>query len=406
MLIKCPECELQVSDKAIICPHCGYPLKPDRVRKVQARKTKRRQRLPNGFGQISEIKNRNLRKPFRAMITVGFNSDTGRPICKPLKPVSYFETYNDAYAALVEYHRNPYDLKDDITFKELFDIWMEKRYSKKGYASQTTMKGAWKFCSSIYNMKVSDIRTRHLKDCIENGVRADGKESTNSHKRAIKTLFNMLCDYAIEYEIMDRNYARNFKLDPEIIKIDTKNPHIAYTDEEIKKLWDALYEIEGVDFILIQCYSGWRPNELLDMTLDDVNLEESYFVGGLKTESGRNRKVPIHSKIQPIVATKYKEAVDLGFNHLFITKKRGIHDVELNYRSLLKSINNMASELGLNPEHRPHDGRKYFITKAKESNVDEYAIKYLVGHVINDITEKVYTERQFGWLKEEIEKIK
>ena len=25
-LIKCPECELQVSDKAITCPHCGYPL--------------------------------------------------------------------------------------------------------------------------------------------------------------------------------------------------------------------------------------------------------------------------------------------------------------------------------------------------------------------------------------------
>ena len=26
MLIKCPECELQVSDKALSCPHCGYPL--------------------------------------------------------------------------------------------------------------------------------------------------------------------------------------------------------------------------------------------------------------------------------------------------------------------------------------------------------------------------------------------
>lgn len=27
MLITCPECELQVSDKAYTCPHCGYPLK-------------------------------------------------------------------------------------------------------------------------------------------------------------------------------------------------------------------------------------------------------------------------------------------------------------------------------------------------------------------------------------------
>lgn len=27
MLTTCPECELQVSDKAYTCPHCGYPLK-------------------------------------------------------------------------------------------------------------------------------------------------------------------------------------------------------------------------------------------------------------------------------------------------------------------------------------------------------------------------------------------
>ena len=26
MLIKCPECELQVSDKAVSCPHCGQAL--------------------------------------------------------------------------------------------------------------------------------------------------------------------------------------------------------------------------------------------------------------------------------------------------------------------------------------------------------------------------------------------
>lgn len=97
MLIKCPECELQVSDKATFCPHCGYPMQPDvRPRKPRSKNNKRR-RLPNGFGQISEIKNRNLRNPFRAMVTVG-KTPEGKPICKPLKPESYFPTYNDAYA--------------------------------------------------------------------------------------------------------------------------------------------------------------------------------------------------------------------------------------------------------------------------------------------------------------------
>jgi hypothetical protein len=43
---------------------------------------------------------------------------------------------------------------------------------------------------------------------------------------------------------------------------------------------------------------------------------------------------------------------------------------------------------------------------AKKYQVDEYAIKYMVGHAINDITEKVYTKREVEWLKNEIEKIK
>jgi predicted amidophosphoribosyltransferase len=25
-LINCPECEARISDKAVACPHCGYPL--------------------------------------------------------------------------------------------------------------------------------------------------------------------------------------------------------------------------------------------------------------------------------------------------------------------------------------------------------------------------------------------
>lgn len=121
MLIQCPECDLQVSDKANTCPHCGYPLKPD-AKPKSSRKPNKRRRLPNGFGQISEIKGRNLRNPFRAMVTVGKDKN-GKPICKPLKPESYFPTYNDAYTALVEFNKNPYDLEPSITVKELYDKW-------------------------------------------------------------------------------------------------------------------------------------------------------------------------------------------------------------------------------------------------------------------------------------------
>lgn len=59
----------------------------------------------------------------------------------------------------------------------------------------------------------------------------------------------------------------------------------------------------------------------------------------------------------------------------------------------------------LKMKHSPHDPRKYFITLCKNCGMDEYAIKYIVGHSIDDITEKVYTERELDWFKKEIEKI-
>lgn len=55
--------------------------------------------------------------------------------------------------------------------------------------------------------------------------------------------------------------------------------------------------------------------------------------------------------------------------------------------------------------HRPHETRHTFITKAKACNVDEYTLKLIVGHAIVDITEKVYTHRTIEQLKAEIVKI-
>ena len=53
MIINCPECELQVSDKALSCPHCGYPI-ADTGKRKRVKKSTKRKRLPNGFGRITE----------------------------------------------------------------------------------------------------------------------------------------------------------------------------------------------------------------------------------------------------------------------------------------------------------------------------------------------------------------
>lgn len=410
MLTQCPECELPVSDKATACPHCGYPLKPSEKQK-RPRKSNKRRRLPNGFGQISEIKNRNLRNPFRAMVTVGKTPD-GKPICKPLKPESYFATYNDAYAALVEYNKNPYDLEPSITMQELYDKWLPEY--EKTVKSTKSATSAWAYCSGVYKMRVMDIRARHVKGCMEEGVaiiRGKEQHPTATMKNQIKSLFNMLLDYALEYELVDRNYSRTFNLTEETVKEiqSVKKEHIAFTDEEMDLLWANASSKQGVDILLIQCYSGWRPQELGLLELKDVDLENWTFQGGMKTDAGENRVVPIHSRIQDLVLRKYQEAEALGSPYLLNwadPNNRNRKNLKLTYARYQKAFERIRDELKLNPNHRPHDGRTHFVTMAKRYGVDEYAIKYMVGHKISDITEKVYTRREFAWLREEIEKIK
>ncbi len=119
----------------------------------------------------------------------------------------------------------------------------------------------------------------------------------------------------------------------------------------MEKLWNNVDTIQYVDIVLIQRYSGWRPQELGLIEIKNVDLKNWTFTGRMKTDAGKAR-------------------------------------------------------LELNPQHRAHDGRKHFVSMAKRYEVDEYAIKYMIGHEITDLTERVYTERNVQWLKEEIEKIK
>ncbi len=411
MLLSCPECELQVSDKARSCPHCGYPMQKDVVRSTKSQSGKKR--LPNGFGQISEIKDKNLRNRYRAMVTVG-KTQTGRPICKILKPQGFFPTYNEAYKALVEYNKNPYSLDDDISVQELYEKWSEEYFKTlKSESSKRTVQSAWQYTSTIWRMRVKDIRTYHLKACMEDGIAVfDGKprKASPNTKLRMKSVFNKMFDYACEHEIADKNYARLFITSKDMRETVDKSvrPHIPYTEEEIQKLWDNVNDVEYADVLLIQCYSGWRPQELGLIRLDKVDIEKWTFIGGIKTSAGTDRLVPIHPKIRPLVMKRYEEAKKLESEYLINCNdsRSRRNSLKLTYDKYEYRFVQLRDQLQLNPEHRPHDGRNHFITQAKKYGVDEYAIKYIVGHAINDITEKVYTTRQEEWLISEMQKIK
>lgn len=413
-LIKCPECELQVSDKALSCPHCGYPINKSPTQQ-RIRTSSKRKRLPNGFGSITERKEKNLRNPFWVRVCVGKN-EFGKPILKSLKPQAYFPTYNKAYAALVEYNRNPYDLDDDITIKHLYQKWSDMYFPHIADTSVRTITAAWAYCSSVENMRAKDIRARHIKGVMDNGFRIEEKGKNKGKKiyasagtkARIKSMFNLMLDYAVEYEIVLVNYARTFDISNDIIqeREQTKRDHIAFTKEEIEILWNNVDKVKFSDWILIQIYMGWRPQELAALRLDEVNINDWYMQAGMKTDAGKQRIVPIHSKIQILVKKNYDYAVSIGSSYL-LNDKGQTHSgsYKITYDKYRHRFQVVRDTLKLNPLHRAHDPRKTFITMGKKSNVDEYALKEMVGHKIQDITESTYTVRDIEWLRSDLEKI-
>ena len=96
-----------------------------------------------------------------------------------------------------------------------------------------------------------------------------------------------------------------------------------------------------------------------------------------------------------------KNASRKNFDFLFSTSV----DTQMTVEYYRRKYKQMIKDLKLNPEHKAHDPRKYFITQAKKYQLDEYAIKLIVGHAIEDITENVYTDRPTEWLYQEILKI-
>lgn len=415
-LIKCPECELQVSDKALSCPHCGYPMKEDVQKKGRGKAKPKRMRLPNGFGSITKLTGANLRKPYWVRVCIG-KTETGKPIQKPLKPESLFETYQDAYEALVEYNKNPYDLEPDITVEELFEKWTDEYFETASDSYIRTVKSAWTYCSSIYRMRAKDVAPRHIKGVMEDGYIIPDRGKDKGQKRypsagtktKIKSLFNIMFDYAVEYEIVDINPARRFEVSDDVLKEikNNKVPHIKIPKREMEILWDNVDRVKFVDWVLIQCYMGWRPQEMALLELSEVNLKRWTITGGIKTDAGKQRTVPIHSRIQYLVKRNYDFAVSIGSPYLFNDKgQTHAGSWKLTYDKYANRFKSVISALNLNPEHRAHDPRVTFTTMAKKAEIDEYAIKAMVGHRIKDITESVYTTRDIEWLRNDIEKIK
>ena len=127
---------------------------------------------------------------------------------------------------------------------------------------------------------------------------------------------------------------------------------------------------------------------------------------GMKTEAGKQRIVPIHTMVRELVKKNYDFAKSIGSIYLLNdeSRKSSVY-VHMSYDKYANRFVKAITELNLNPEHRPHNPRKTFITRCKKAEVDEYALKEIVGHNIKDITESTYTVRDVEWLRRDLEKM-
>lgn len=109
--------------------------------------------------------------------------------------------------------------------------------------------------------------------------------------------------YALKYEIVEKDYSA-FLYIPKPEDDESGEP---FTEEEMNILWKH-QQHPVVEMLLIMCYSGFRIISYTDIKVD---LKNGYFKGGVKTDNSKERIVPIHSAIYPMVSRRYNGSKNL-----------------------------------------------------------------------------------------------
>lgn len=216
-----------------------------------------------------------------------------------IKTLGYYPSRRKAEVALNEYLDDPYNIGNkDMTFEELYKEWSEYYFATlSGVSSVRTIMSAYRYMHLIYKMKVRDIRVRHLEGCLEDAYIISDRGKDKGKKRnasacvkaRMKSVFNLMFDYAVRYDIVKTNYARNFEVSKEIKekKKREKKSVTIFSNDELMILWDNVDKYSFVDMILIGIYSGWRPQELAILKVRDVDLDGDTFLADLRQMRGR-----------------------------------------------------------------------------------------------------------------------
>lgn len=338
----------------------------------------------NGNGSVSKLSGIR-RKPYIARVTLGWDESTGRQI---RKTIGTYVTQKEAQKALIDYLDNPYDLDlSNILFKDVYEKWSKLKYPKVSHSAILGYQSAYNNVEKLHNMKIKDIKARHLQEAI------DSCSKGQATKKKIKFLFGQMFAYAMQNDIITKNYSEFV----DIGKASEESKREPFSNKEIELLWKHIDDIEFIDTILIMIYSGFRIGELLELETKNIDLVNMTMTGGLKTEAGKNRLVPIHPKIFPLIEKRYNKD-----NQYLIINFKG---KKMKYDNYYKEKFIPIMEQ-LNMKHRPHDCRHTFATLLSNANANATAIKKMIGHESYTTTEKIYTHKDIEELRKNVELIK
>lgn len=329
-------------------------------------------RLPNGFGTVTKLSG-NRRKPYRAMKRVGLN-ENGKPI---YQAIGYYATKSEAIKALTDH--DGILVEKPPTVLDVYKLWKTEYEMKKPLPN--TYDNAFQKIRPLHYRKIADLKALDLERVVNSNT------IPRTTKYVISVVLHGIYGYAMRHEMVMKDYSHiaNFNYD---VKVQIQRN--LYTADEINALDpDKFYERAT----LIMLYTGLRISELGKLKTSDIHYEERYMVGGVKTAAGKNRIIPIHEEIAPLIKMQLEIA---GNRSTFYCDDK--HNFIIKDSLYAYYVRNGIS-------HSPHDTRHTFVTQAYLCGMDENILKRIVGHTLNGVTQSVYVHMPIETLVAEINKL-
>lgn len=361
----CVKCHVPLPAGATFCPTCG---------KRQSPAPRKHHKRSNGTGCISKLSG-NRAKPWMAR---------KNDVC-----IGTYATRTEAQKALERLTDVAVNDKFNMTFAQVYERWHEEHKRKISESMDQNYQLAYKQCSQLHDMQMRKILRSDYQACII-ALEMQGKSKSTCNK--LRVLLGQLGRWAMEEGITLTNPAEDLNT---VAK--QKSTREIFTEEDIKAIKKSKLHAADIALILISC--GCRPGELFSVPL--VNCREDHFIGGSKTEAGKNRVIPIGPDGIKAYQKIRKKAIKDGKN-LLIDGYEGQNKTAPNFtkrewRELMEEINCQGMT--------PYSCRHTFITRAIRSGIELPVLEAIVGHVDRETT-KIYTHLHADDLVEAVQAIK